>query len=277
MKNVIIVGKGIVAETFMREYKEYSPMFNFINVGTDEYLNTPHIIADAIISCGSKSREIAHYTPDDIPLIDLSPTFRFEFGWHYGFIEFLGKEKTQLLKPKRICNPGCIATAANLMLFPLKKILPANTPLYLDVTGGWSMAGSKNKPQERMAALNKPHPHISEIEAFCGLKPEENPIWLHPKVDVSFERGMRVAIPLPNISIEEIYKYWDIFLAHEENIIISKTYDNNMYAGEYAMKSGAKLTAIPERNGTLIVCQLDNLLKGSVETALLNLNIVLAD
>ena len=55
-------------------------------------------------------------------IVDLSADYRFDSGWAYGQPE---RFRDQLAGSRRIANPGCYATAAQLALAPLQDVLTA--------------------------------------------------------------------------------------------------------------------------------------------------------
>lgn len=274
MTQIAVIGSGLVADEVFRIAPSHLPRDVFVtHVPTEACLAKPRRLAnfDLAILCGSRSEAVAAELGQirTLKLIDVSPTFRADPAWTYGFREFGGVERIQ--RASRVANPGCVATAAVLALRPLTQFLLPGAPLYLDVVGGSSMAGSKPGQASRISALDSQHPHIREIERTCGLAATGTRVWLHPKVDVSYERGILLAAPLIGLDAGQALEAWRLAYVGEKDVIVESGFDRrSVHCGFWAGRAGAWLTAIPEEGGcTALVC-LDNLLKGAAETALRN-------
>lgn len=274
MSQIAVIGSGLVADEVFRVASSCLPRNAFVtHVPTETCLASPRRLAefDAAILCGSRTEAVVDELAqlDALKLVDVSPTFRAGPSWTYGLREFGGVERVR--RAMRVANPGCVATAAILALRPLAPLLLPGVPLYLDVVGGASMAGSKPDQTSRISALDKPHPHIREIEWACGLDRSDSPVWLHPKVDVSYPRGILLAVPLIGLDAAQVVDAWSFAYAGEKDIFVEPGFDRrSIHCGFWAGRAGAWLSAVPERGGCTAVVGLDNLLKGAAETALLN-------
>jgi N-acetyl-gamma-glutamyl-phosphate reductase common form len=130
-----------------------------------------------------------------IPLIiDLSADHRHQDGWVYGSPELNGEA---LPGARRIANPGCYATAANLAVFGL---LPAcRGPISVFGVSGYSGAGTTPSPKNDPEVLKDNilpygfggHGHEGEIAAATGRS-----IVFAPHV-ASFFRGLIVTVVAP--------------------------------------------------------------------------------
>src|SRR5487761_2043759 len=127
--------------------------------------------------------------PDTV-IVDLSADYRFDDAWYYGLPELTRMRYTG---QRRICNPGCYATAMQLAIAPLKDRL-AGPPVCFGVSG-YSGAGTtpsdRNDPHQLRDNLMPyqltGHMHEREASRQLGL-----PVEFMPHVAAYF-RG----IPLP--------------------------------------------------------------------------------
>jgi N-acetyl-gamma-glutamyl-phosphate reductase len=284
--NVLVVGRGVVAQEMVAQLSGMDSLlckrgeFSASGIGSDAFMATPGQAKgfDVVVLCGSDSKTAIAALDQDAPdtrVLDISQSHRFAPGWTYGLRELNGS--AQIKGARRVANPGCVASAAILMLNPLltQPIGHVPTTLYLDVTGGSTMAGS-GPQSERLSALNTQHPHITEIARVCHL--EESRLWLFPTVSPSYSRGIRCALPLPGISlsIPDVLEIWRTAYATHPEIKISG-YTGRSIAGDvWAGQLGAWLTAVPHPDGMLAVAAIDNLLKGAVETAVRNIRDMLS-
>lgn len=143
--------------------------------------------------------------PDTV-IIDCSTAHRTAPGWAYGFPELSPLHYEAIRSSKRIANPGCHASGAIAILYPLIKhgIISPSHPVAIHSLTGYSGGGksmianyesdgrdsSLDSPAEY--ALGATHKHLPEIRAVCSLDyaPAFNPI-------VSdFYSGMITAFPL---------------------------------------------------------------------------------
>ena len=128
-------------------------------------------------------------------IIDLSADYRFDSSWTYGLPEIV--ERHLIAKAKRISNPGCYATAAQVGIAPLIPfIAPGQQPVVFGVSG-YSGAGTKPSPKNDVTNLTDnliPYSltdHIHEREMSRQLGTE---IGFIPHVAVWFQ-GIHVSFP----------------------------------------------------------------------------------
>ena len=118
---------------------------------------------DAIASVGNKKTLI----------IDLSADYRFDSNWTYGLPELV--DRAMIRSSKRISNPGCYATAAQIGIAPLLKFLGSQQPTVFGVSG-YSGAGTKPSPKNDVNNLRNnlipysltDHIHEREISSQLG-------------------------------------------------------------------------------------------------------------
>ena len=143
---------------------------------------------------------------DSTVIIDCSTAHRTNPAWAYGLPELSPSHEAKIRASKRIANPGCHASGAIAILYPLVShgILDAAYPFAIHSLTGYSGGGKKmiadyeaegrdekfDSPCQY--ALTAAHKHLPEIKSVCSLEyaPAFNPI-------VSdFYSGMCVCVPV---------------------------------------------------------------------------------
>jgi N-acetyl-gamma-glutamyl-phosphate reductase/acetylglutamate kinase len=107
-------------------------------------------------------------------IVDLSADYRFDDGWTYGLPELVDRAK--IAHSRRISNPGCYATAAQIGIAPLLAYL-GGLPTVFGVSG-YSGAGTKPSPKNDVAFLTDniipysltDHIHEREISRHLGTE-----------------------------------------------------------------------------------------------------------
>jgi N-acetyl-gamma-glutamyl-phosphate reductase/acetylglutamate kinase len=130
----------------------------------------------------------------DALIVDLSADYRFDDSWTYGLPEIVDRGK--LADAKRIANPGCYATAAQLGIAPLLEFI-GGQPTVFGVSG-YSGAGTKPSPKNDVKNLENnlipyslvDHVHEKEISRQLGTE-----VAFIPHVAVWFQ-GIHVS-PFP--------------------------------------------------------------------------------
>lgn len=139
-------------------------------------------------------------------VIDASTAHRIEPEFAYGFGELDGKFKRAIQKANRIAVPGCHASGATALLYPLVKarILPPSASVAITSITGYSGGGKamiaqyEAKDRDPVLSLPRPyavgqmHKHLAEITEICGLK--KAPVF--SPIVCDFYSGMLVGIPL---------------------------------------------------------------------------------
>jgi N-acetyl-gamma-glutamyl-phosphate reductase/acetylglutamate kinase len=134
----------------------------------------------------------------DALIVDLSADYRFDNTWTYGLPELVNRSK--LSDAKRIANPGCYATAAQLGIAPLLEFI-GGQPTVFGVSG-YSGAGTKPSPKNDVKNLENnliPYSltdHIHEKEISRQLNTE---VAFIPHVAVWFQ-GIHVSFAQPVLS-----------------------------------------------------------------------------
>jgi N-acetyl-gamma-glutamyl-phosphate reductase/acetylglutamate kinase len=130
----------------------------------------------------------------DALIVDLSADYRFDDSWTYGLPETVDRAK--LSDAKRIANPGCYATAAQLGIAPLLEFI-GGQPTVFGVSG-YSGAGTKPSPKNDVKNLENnlipysltDHVHEKEISRQLGTE-----VAFIPHVAVWFQ-GISVSLAI---------------------------------------------------------------------------------
>ncbi|PPQ80123.1 hypothetical protein CVT25_001422 [Psilocybe cyanescens] len=230
-------------------------------------------------------------------VVDLGADYRFEEGWTYGLPELYGR--TSIRSAKRISNPGCYATSAQLLIAPLVDyIKPGALPTVFGLSG-YSGAGTvmendaAGKPisvpkvsAESLGGGARPYSltgHIHEREAGhhlstllasggAGLK-----IAFVPAVAPWFSGIVTtVSIPLKEaMRASDVVELFEKKYAGEKLVRIQKdVVQLRDVEGKHGFSVGGFQMSV-EGDRVVIVGGLDNLLKGAATQCLQNLNLAL--
>ncbi len=232
--------------------------------------------------------------PDDVVIVDVSGDHRDAPGWVYGLPEV---DRTQLAGARRIANPGCFATAAQLALHPLRAHLAG--PASVFGVSGWSGAGSTPNPRNDAARLADNilpyalagHAHEQEIARGVGA-----PVRFSPHV-TSFFRGLIATVHAPvsadgmggapmtgsalRALVEETYAGEPLISVRDEPPTPADARETcGAILGGFAVASGpVSGTALgPDGAGApygVMTCAIDNLLKGAASQVIQNLSLAL--
>lgn len=211
----------------------------------------------------------------DPVIVDLSADYRFDSTWYYGLPElYRGLYRGQ----QRISNPGCYASAMQLVIAPLKDLLAA-PPVCFGVSG-YSGAGTtpsdKNDPEKLRDNLMPyalvDHMHEREVTRHLGL-----PVEFMPHVAPWF-RGITMTVnlwlaqPMSRDAVRQRYieKYADeplVDVIDDAPWVSRIVHRHGVEIGGFVLAPGGKRV--------VIVATLDNLLKGAATQAMQNLNLAL--
>ncbi|MEL6364741.1 MAG: N-acetyl-gamma-glutamyl-phosphate reductase [Pseudomonadota bacterium] len=204
-------------------------------------------------------------------VLDLSGDHRDAEGWAYGLPEL---ERDGLRGARRIANPGCYATAAQLALAPVADLVRG--PATVFGVSGWSGAGTRPSRKTDPDALKdniqpyglQGHAHEAEIARGVGLD-----IRFHPSV-APFFRGLTVVASADLARDAEGAARARFRAAYAEEPFVMVQDD----AAEPAAVAGTHLCRIgaiasDARRRFVATAALDNLLKGAASQAIQNLNL----
>ena len=225
-------------------------------------------------------------------IIDASTAHRTNDQWVYGLPELSPDYRQKIATAKRIANPGCYATGANCILFPLRQagILPADYPVTIHAVSGYSGGGktmihdyeaeSPNKDliYTRPYALGLKHKHLPEIQKVSGL--DQPPIF-NPQVG-DFYAGMTVSIPLYSHLLynhpgqKEVFEALMEHYKGEKFITVKEPPESGfLSAGENTGSNFLTIYVCGNDQQITLTSVLDNLGKGASGAAVQNMNIAL--
>ncbi|KAG8528771.1 uncharacterized protein KY384_006459 [Bacidia gigantensis] len=215
-------------------------------------------------------------TNADSLVIDLSADYRFEPSWTYGLPELIDRSK--ITSAKRISNPGCYATAAQLGISPILPFI-SSAPTVFGVSG-YSGAGTKPSPKNDVQNLTNniiaysltDHIHEREITSQLGHE-----VAFIPHV-ASWFQGIHhtISIPLnkPMSSRDIRNLYQDRFEGEPLVKIIGDVPSVKDVSGTHGVEIGG--FQVHSKGERVVVCAtIDNLLKGAATQCLQNLNLAM--
>jgi N-acetyl-gamma-glutamyl-phosphate reductase len=203
-------------------------------------------------------------------LLDLSSDYRFDDAWQYRLPELSGP-----VSSTKISNPGCYATAMQLMLAPLVDRLqgPANFFGISGFSGAGASPNTRNNQDllaENILAYSLVnHPHEQEVK-----KHMYKDIFFTPHV-AEFFRGIHMTAnvvltkPLAAAEAEllfnDYFKTKPLIQVQTEAPNLQQTRDTSFaYIGGFESDTSFKRLTF--------CCTIDNLLKGAATQAVQNLN-----
>lgn len=212
-------------------------------------------------------------------IIDLSADYRFDTTgeWVYGLPELV--DRHAIANAKKISNPGCYATAAQVAIAPLVEHI-AGLPTVFGVSG-YSGAGTKPSPKndtEYLANNLVPysltdHIHEKEVSRQLGTS-----IAFVPHVAQWFQGiSNTVSIPLKpkSLTARDIRNIYQDRYAGEKLIAVSGeppvvkdiSGTHGVVVGGFAVNSA--------EDRVVVVSTIDNLLKGAATQCLQNINLAM--
>ena len=209
--------------------------------------------------------------PDTV-VVDLSADYRFNQDWYYGLPELT---RHDYAGQKRISNPGCYATAMQLVIAPLLDQL-AGPPQCFGVSG-YSGAGTTPSDKNNVELLRDnlmpyalaDHMHEREVSRHLGV-----PVEFMPHVAPHF-RGITMTVNLylqQAVSVDDMRALYRRRYDGEPLIrVIDEAPWVSRIAGRHGVEIGG-FTVAPGGKRLVVVSTLDNLLKGAATQAMQNLN-----
>lgn len=238
---------------------------------------------DVLFICsahGESSRFIAaNSLPPKLKVIDLAQDFRDEHdGFVYGLPEL---QREKIACATRVANPGCFATAIQLSLLPAAAA--GKLPVEIHITGvtGSTGAGVKPAPTTHFSWRSDnlsvykafSHQHLAEIgRTLSKLQPGATPELNFVPVRGDFARGIFVMTYFnSDLSADEaIALYSDYYAGHPFVSISDKPIDLKQ-----AVNTNRARISVEKHGGKLLVlCAIDNLLKGASGQAVQNMNLM---
>ncbi|MFT7086930.1 MAG: N-acetyl-gamma-glutamyl-phosphate reductase [Rickettsiales bacterium] len=236
-----------------------------------------------------------------LKIIDLSADFRLESGedyqkWYdnqhialdlqkeaiYGLSEI---NRAKIKKARLIANPGCYPTSALLPILPLiEGGLIENENIIIDSKSAASGAGRNVKVGNLFCEVNEAmkvygiasHRHIGEIEQeISKLAGSKLQVSFTPHL-VPMNRGIISTIYVNlknNLTSEDLFNCLSTKYEDEYFVNVSKNHPSTKdVAGSNFCHIGVFASRLP--NQAIIVCVIDNLIKGASGQALQNMNIM---
>jgi N-acetyl-gamma-glutamyl-phosphate reductase len=291
MSNYCLIGeRGLVSQALRKKLEAEGHTVSVLSTDTavsDKQLagREEVMAADVVVMATQDftSDKVVENLGDASRILDISPAFRLHPDWVYGLPELPGQTQ-RIQEARRVANPGCMATAALLLLSPLTRgetpVLQAGAPLYLDVVTGYTAGGQKwvdrakdnSLRAETVVSLDEEHRHVPEIKHFAGIS---GPLWLTPKI-AAFPTGMRMQIPLFGVSRDEALGCLEKAYNSHPMIVVGEDAYSRIPGDEWAGLGGAHLSVSPQKDGCVAVCLMDNLGKGAIHSARDNLMLMMS-
>lgn len=233
--------------------------------------------ADAVILAlpNGKAAELVAAIDVQAPetvVVDLSADYRFNQDWYYGLPELT---RGDYAGQKRISNPGCYATAMQLVIAPLLDQL-AGPPQCFGVSG-YSGAGTTPSDKNNVELLRDnlmpyaltDHMHEREVSRHLGV-----PVEFMPHVAPHF-RGITMTV---NLYLQQAVGLDDMRARYRQRYAgepLIRVRDDAPWVSRIAGRHGVEIggfTVAPGGKRLVVVATLDNLLKGAATQAMQNLN-----
>lgn len=205
-------------------------------------------------------------------IVDLSADHRFDDAWHYGLPE-LGRKR--YIGQRRVANPGCYATAMQLVIAPVLEALAA-PPQCFGVSGysGAGIAPSDRNDPEKLRDNLMPYSLIDHLHQREASKQLGVPVEFMPHV-APYPRGITMTV---NLWLREPVTVDRLKTRYRErygNEPLLRIVDDPPWVSRIAGKHHAEIGGFAVASGgkrVVLVATLDNLLKGAATQALQNLN-----
>ncbi len=209
-------------------------------------------------------------------ILDLSADHRFDNEWDYGLPEH---HREKIIGSKRIANPGCYATAAQLAIRPLLPYLSAAPHIF--GISGYSGAGKTPSPNNDPVRLKDnliPYRlchHIHEKEIGHQLNTS---VRFMPHV-APFFRGISLTISLTldnAFTAKQLVKHFENFYHNESFVTVTEQIPEIKDIRNTPFAHIGGFTVNPDNgHDIVIIATIDNLLKGAATQAMQNINLSL--
>ncbi|MGA7281422.1 MAG: N-acetyl-gamma-glutamyl-phosphate reductase [Acidimicrobiia bacterium] len=248
--------------------------FRFESIGPGQLSEHPVDLLFLALPDGSGDPYVEGISPDTV-IVDISADHRFDDDWAYGLPELF---RENIKGARRVANPGCYATAAQLSLAPLLDLIDG-VPAVFGVSG-YSGAGSTPSPRNDPALLADNlvpyklvgHNHEREATRHLGTT-----VRFMPHVHPAF-RGLIVTCHVPLSRRVDSEQLLDLFRArYEAEPLIEIQRDPPQLRdgiGRSGVIIGGIATSEDGRNAVVVAAE-DNLLKGAAVQAMQNANLAL--
>ncbi len=224
-------------------------------------------------------------------ILDTSTAHRTDPRFAYGFAELSEDFEQAIVRKNRIAVPGCHASGAIALLYPLVKagLLDESYPIALTSLTGYSGGGKKMiaeyESENRDTTLDSPRPygltqshkHLPEIMAVCGLKA---PPIFQPVV-ADYYSGMLVSLPLWPRLMQGAPTMADVTAIYESayagkpllQVLPPNAGETLLAANALQGRDDMQLFLTGNDERMIAVCRFDNLGKGASGAAIECLNL----
>ena len=251
-----------------------APLISYIDAAPETVAQQD---VDALILAVPDGATEAYCNSNNAPIIlDLSSDHRFDDSWTYGLSEL---NSDAIRTAKHISNPGCYATALQLLAAPIRQL--TSSPIHAFGVSGYSGAGTtpsdRNNPEMLKDGVTpyKIVGHTHERECSRHLN---HAIRFSPHVAPYF-RGITLTLqaelnsPSSLDAIETLYHQ-----QYDGHDLINVINELTPRVQDIANQPGAILGAFTlseDKTKFAAVSVIDNLLKGAASQAIQNLNLAL--
>lgn len=206
-------------------------------------------------------------------VVDLSADYRFDDTWHYGLPELT---RASAAGARRISNPGCYATAMQLAVAPMRGTLEGAVQCFgvSGYSGAGTSASDKNDPEKLrdnlMPYALTGHIHEREVTRRLG-----HPVEFMPHVAPHF-RGITLTANLHLAQAFDLAEVRERYRRHYASEPLVRVSDDAPWVSHIANRHDAEVggfTLSADGRRLVVVCTIDNLLKGAATQALQNLNL----
>ena len=195
--------------------------------------------------------------------------------------------KKDVKKYRIIANPGCYPTSIQIPLVPLiKNRLISTKNLIIDSKSGFSGAGKnlekkfkhKNLYQSTFAYSTKNHRHVVEIDQEFKKYTKSNVKYIfNPHLLPTF-RGILTSIYIERKKNVTLNKLRNVLLQHykKETFIKVLKLNSTLGSGNVLNTNNCEISICDSRikNKSIILCAIDNLVKGASGQAIQNMNLL---
>lgn len=210
-------------------------------------------------------------------IVDLSADYRFDTTgqWVYGLPEL--NDRSKIAAAKKISNPGCYATAAQVAIAPLREYIDGIPSIF--GVSGYSGAGTKPSPKNDVKVLTNnlipysltDHVHEREISSQLQTQVSFMPHvaqWfqgISHTINIPIKKNSLTSREIRNI-FQERYQGEDLItITGEAPLVKDISGKHGVVVGGFAVNSQA--------DRVVIVSTIDNLLKGAATQCLQNINL----
>jgi N-acetyl-gamma-glutamyl-phosphate reductase len=223
----------------------------------------------------------SHNLPDELKVIDLSMDFRIEAEdnpFLYGLPEL---NRRAICKSKYVANPGCFATCLELGLLPLAKNLLLNDDIIINAITGSTGAGVRPKSTTHFSWRNgnvsvyKPfaHQHIPEIkQSLQQLQKSFSAELSFIPYRGDFSRGIYATMIVKNsMKLEDVVALYKTYYAADS---FTHVVEEEIDLKQVVNTNKCLIHLEKHEDKLLIICCIDNLLKGASGQAVHNMNLM---